>query len=349
MSVTKKLFGTCPNGEEVYVYKITNNSGVSAEVMDFGAILVSMNVPDKNGKMTDVALGYADFDSYIKYNCCFGATVGPNANRIGSAQFVIDGNTYQVDKNDGANNLHSHLTEGFHRRVWKSEAGSNCVKFTLEEKDGMLGFPGNRVFTVTYTLTDSNRLEIHYNGESDANTIMNLTNHSYFNLKGAGHGDIEDHVLWMKASNYTPVVKGGIPTGEIVPVAGTPMDFTTPTVVGKHINGDFEQIRLTGGYDHNWVIDDFDGSLQMFATVKAPDNGVVMKVYTNLPGVQFYAGNYIDEQEGKEGQIYRDRYGLCLETQFYPDTANKPQFPSAVFGPDRIYDYTTVYEFDVES
>lgn len=348
MSVTKKLFGTCPKGEEVYTYVITNSNGVSAEVMEFGAVLVSMNVPDKTGKMTDVALGYGEFDSYIRYNCCFGATVGPNANRIGKAQFVIDGKTCQLDKNDGENNLHSHLTEGFHRRIWQGEAGTDSVTFTLKEEDGRLGFPGNRIFRVTYTLTDNNRLIIHYHGESDANTIMNLTNHSYFNLKGAGNGDIEDHVLWIKASRYTPVVKGGIPTGEIVPVAGTPMDFTTPMTVGTYINSDFEQIRLTGGYDHNWVIDDYDGSLKLFASVQAPDNGIVMRAYTNLPGVQFYAGNFIDEQEGKDGQIYRDRYGLCLETQFYPDTANKPQFPSAVFGPDRIYDYTTVYEFGAE-
>lgn len=348
MSVTKKVFGTCPAGEEIYLYTLTNAMGLSAQVMNYGAILVSVTAPDISGKMEDVVLGFDTLAPYFKNPSFFGATVGPNANRIGGAQFQIEGQICKLDVNDGANNLHSHIELGFHKRVWHAEEGENSVRFSIEEKDGNLGFPGNRKCSVTYTLTDNNRLELHYHGESDKKTVLNMTNHTYFNLEGQGEGGIEDHTLWMKASRYTPVAAGAIPTGEIASVAGTPMDFTRPETVGKRINEDFEQLKITGGYDHNWVIDDYDGSVQLFATVKAKKSHRTIKAYTNLPGVQFYAGNFIDAQTGKNGACYDKRSGLCLETQFYPDTANKPEFPSAVFGSDRIYDYTTVYEFGVE-
>lgn len=348
MSISKKVFGTCPTGEEIYLYTITNGKGMSVQVMNYGAILVSVKTPDATGNIEDVVLGFDTLTAYFGNTSFFGATVGPNANRIGKAQFQIDGQTYKLDVNDGKNNLHSHIELGFHKRVWHAAEYDNSVCFTLEEKDGNLGFPGNRKCSVTYTLTDDNRLELHYHVESDKKTILNMTNHTYFNLEGQGKGKIEDHILWLKASHYTPVVAGAIPTGEIAAVTGTPMDFTTPKVVGERINEEFEQLKLTGGYDHNWVIDDFDGSVQLFATVKAPKSGRVLKAYTNLPGVQFYAGNFIDPQTGKNGTAYDKRSGLCLETQFYPDTANQPDFPSAVFGPERIYDYTTIYEFGAE-
>lgn len=348
MGVTKEIFGKCPTGEEICLYTITNANGLCAKVTNYGAILVGLNTPDASGKMDDIVLGFDNVEAYLANPSFFGATVGPNANRIGGAKFTIDGQTYQLDVNDNANNLHSHFDKGQHKQVWQATAYDNSVCFTIDAADGSLGFPGNRTFAVTYTLTDNNRLELHYHVESDAKSVINLTNHTYFNLEGHTSGSIEDHTLWLKASHYTPVVAGAIPTGEIAPVVGTPMDFTTPEVIGKRINDDFEQLHLTSGYDHNWVIDDVDGSVQLFATVKAPKSGRVMKAYTNLPGVQFYAGNCIDPQAGKAGAAYDKRHGLCLETQFYPDTANKPEFPSAVFGPDRIYDYTTVYEFCVE-
>ncbi len=348
MSVLKSEFGKTKTGEQISLYTITNKNGMKAGVTDFGAILVSLVTPDKEGKMDDVVLGFDNADSYFENPSFFGATIGPNANRIGGAEFAIDGITYKLDKNDGENNLHSHIKDGYHKRMWEAQAEENAVCFTLEDKDGSMGFPGNKVCKVTYTLTDNNGLEIHYHAESDKKTVINMTNHTYFNLEGHGGGSIEDHSLWLKASHYTPVVQGAIPTGEIASVKDTPMDFTESTKVGSRIHEAFEQLGLTGGYDHNWVLDDYDGSLKQFACVKAPKSGRIMKVFTDLPGVQFYAGNFIAPQKGKNDVAYGKRNGLCLETQFYPDTANKPQFPSAVFSPDRVYDYTTVYEFDIE-
>lgn len=348
MAVSKELFGICKTGEEIYLYTLSNAGGMSVQVINYGAILVSVKTPDKTGKMEDVVLGYDKLEDYYANPSFLGATIGPSANRIDGARFTIDGQTYELDVNDGANNLHTHMELAFHKRVWHAVEGENSVCFSLTEKDGNLGLPGNRKCSVSYTLTEDNRLELHYHGESDKKTVLNMTNHTYFNLEGQGNGKIEDHVLWIKASRYTPVGKTPIPTGELAPVAGTPMDFTKPARVGERITDDFAQLAVTGGYDHNWVIDDFDGSVQLFAKVKAPISGRIVKAYTNLPGVQFYAGNFIDTQTGKEGKIYGKRSGLCLETQFYPDTPNKPEFPSAFFGPDRIYDYTTVYEFGVE-
>lgn len=348
MAVSVKEFGKTPSGERIHLYTIENAQGMVAQVMNYGAILVRLTAPDKAGNMEDVVLGFDRAEQYFANYSFFGATVGPNANRTGNAQFCIDGKRYGLDVNDGVNNLHSHIEKGYHKRIWDAETGKASVRFSLKAAAGDLGFPGNREVSVTYTLTEQGRLELHYHAESDENTLINMTNHTYFNLEGAGNGNIEEHTLWLKASHYTPVAEGAIPTGEIASVSGTPMDFTTPQKVGSRIREDFDQLKLTGGYDHNWVIDDFDGSVQLFAEVKAAESGRVLRAYTNLPGVQFYAGNFIDRQTGKGGAEYGPRSGLCLETQFYPDTANKPQFPSAVFGQDRIYDYTTVYEFSTE-
>lgn len=348
VSVKKEEFGTTPQGEKIYAYTLSNKNGMSVTVLNFGANVNSIRVPDKNGKVEDVVLGFDKLENYYANYSFFGAAVGPIANRTGGAKFTLNGTEYHLDVNDGVNNLHTHLDKAFHKRVWDAQAGEDFVKFTLKEADGSLGLPGNRTVSLVYTLTEDNRIELHYHMESDKDTVFNMTNHSYFNLKGQGNGKIEDHVLWLKASHFTPVVKGSIPTGEIAPVAGTPMDFTTAHRVGERIADDYEQTNLAGGYDHNWVIDDFDGSLKHFATVEEPESGRIMKAYTNLPGVQFYAGNFIGEEEGKGGALYGKRSGLCLETQFYPDTANKAQFPSATFGPDRIYDYSTVYEFGVK-
>lgn len=348
MAVSVKEFGKTPSGEVIQLYTIENAQGMAAQVMNYGAILVSLTAPDREGSMADVVLGFDRAEQYFGNYSFFGATVGPNANRTGNAQFCIDGKTYKLDVNDGVNNLHSHIEKGYHKRIWAAETGRDSVRLFLRAEAGDLGFPGNKEISVTYTLTDQGRLELHYHAESDENTLINMTNHTYFNLEGAGNGNIEEHTLWLKASHYTPVAAGAIPTGEIAAVSGTPLDFTAPQKVGSRIREDFDQLKLTGGYDHNWVIDDFDGSVQLFAEVKAPKSGRVLRAYTNLPGVQFYAGNFIDRQTGKGGAEYGARSGLCLETQFYPDTANKPQFPSAVFGQDRMYDYTTVYEFSAE-
>ncbi len=220
------------------------------------------------------------------------------------------------------------------------------MTFTLEDADGTMGFPGNKKVQVTYALTENNELRIHYHAASDKRTIINMTNHTYFNLAGHGAGSINDHIMTIYAAEYTPVAAGAIPTGEIAPVAGTPMDFTVPRRIGDRIDAEFGQLTLNGGYDHNWVLDGEEGTMRHIATVEEPVSGRVMKVYTDLPGVQFYAGNFQTEEKGKGGTVYRKRSGLCLETQYYPDTPNKPEFPSAVFGPERVYDTVTVFRFE---
>ncbi|MBD5461098.1 MAG: galactose mutarotase [Lachnospiraceae bacterium] len=345
MGMEIKEFGMTPDGRKITLYTISNQNGMSASVMDYGAILTSLIVPDKNGDPADVVLGYDSPEGYFTNPGFFGATIGPNANRIGKASFVLDGNVYELDKNDGENNLHSHRQLGYHKRIWDVRTEGNSVTFSLKDVDGSLGFPGNREFCVTYTLDDENRLTLHYHGTSDRHTIINFTNHTYFNLCGQGSGSIEDHVLCLKASRYTPADAGSIPTGEIAPVAGTPMDFTSPHRIGDRIDQAFEQLKFGSGYDHNWVIDGWNGEVRQFAELTAPGTDRVLRAYTDLPGVQFYAGNFIDPQQGKEGAVYGRRGGMCLETQFFPDSANKPEFPSAVFGPEREYDSTTIYEF----
>lgn len=344
MAVTKRDFGV--EGQNATLYTLENSKGMKAEVTDFGAILVNLFVPDANGNVDDVVLGYEDLTGYLKNGSFFGATIGPNANRIADAKFTIDGVEYQVDVNDGPNNLHSHIQDGYHKKLWAAEVGENSVTFTITDEDGYMGFPGNKEFSVTYTLDEENGLTLHYHAKSDKKTIMNPTNHTYFNLDGHKAGSIEGHSLLLKASCYTPVVKGAIPTGEIASVKGTPMDFTELKEIGKEINEKIEQLRLTMGYDHNWVVDDWNGELRHIATVVAPVSGRVMHTYSTLPGVQFYAGNCIAADTGKEGAAYGRRCGLCLETQFYPNAVNTPEFPSCVFGGDTEYDSVTVYRFE---
>lgn len=344
MAVTKRDFGV--EGQQATLYTLENSKGMKAEVTDFGAILVNLYVPDAKGNVDDVVLGYDSLTGYLSNGSFFGATIGPNANRIANAKFTIEGVEYQVDVNDGPNNLHSHMQDGYHKKLWTAEVGENSVTFTVTDEDGYMGFPGNKEFSITYTLDEENGLTLHYHAKSDKKTIMNPTNHTYFNLDGHKAGSIEGHSLLLKASNYTPVVKGAIPTGEIASVKGTPMDFTELKEIGKEINEKVEQLRLTMGYDHNWVVDDWNGELRHIATVVAPVSGRVMHTYSTLPGVQFYAGNCIGADTGKEGAAYGRRCGLCLETQFYPNAVNTPEFPSCVFGGDTEYDSITVYRFE---
>ena len=348
MAVEKCVFGKSPAGQEVYLYTITNEKGMKAAVTNLGAVLVKLLVPDKESKVEDVVLGFDKAEDYFNNPSFFGAVIGPSANRIAGASFVIDGITYQLDVNDNDNNLHSHKEDGYHKQLWDAAVGENSVTFTLEDTDGNMGFPGNKKISVTYSLNDNNELKLHYHGSSDKKTILNLTNHTYFNLDGHGSGSIEEHEISMNASYYTPVVAGAIPTGEIATVQGTPMDLTTAKKIGAEINADFEQLQLTGGYDHNWVIDNQNDGLTLFATVKAPRSGRVMKAYTTLPGFQFYAGNFVDEQQGKDGAVYGKRHGFCLETQYYPDTIHHENFPSCIFGGEAgDYDSVTVYAFEV--
>lgn len=348
MAVTKSLFGKSPEGKEISLYTLSNDKGMKAEITDLGAILVRVLVPDATGKVDDLVLGFDNGESYYGNDSFFGTVIGPCANRTGGAEYTLDGVTYQLDKNDGANNLHTHKQLGFHKRLWDAEIGENSVTFSLKDEDGHLGFPGNKKVSVTYSLSEENELTLHYHAASDKKTIINLTNHSYFNLDGHGAGSIEEHELWLGASHFTPVAAGSIPTGEIRAVAGTPMDFTQPKKIGRDIREDYEQLLLTGGYDHNFVIDDWDGTLRHIATVKGPKSGRVLKTYTTLPGVQFYAGNFIDVQSGKDGVTYGNRCGFALETQYFPDTIHHENFPSYVFGGEngREYDSVTVYKFE---
>lgn len=347
MSVTVSSFGTYPDGREITLYTISNEIGMQVSVTNVGAAIVRILCPDREGAMADVVLGFDKGGDYMRNGSFFGVVIGPNANRVGGAAFTLEGTTYLLDKNDGENNLHSHKEKGWHKRLWEAKTGDNSVTFSLEDGDGSLGFPGNRKAAVTYSLSEDNALKLHYQGSSDRTTVLNLTNHTYFNLDGHDSGRIEDHILQLKASRYTPADAGSIPTGEIAPVEGSPMDFTRPKRVGDEIDAGFEQLRFAKGYDHNWVIDGWDGGLRHFATLEAPLSGRIMQVYTTLPGVQFYAGNFIERQEGKDGAVYDFRAGLCLETQYFPDSVNKPEFPGAFFGGEKEYESVTVYRFGV--
>lgn len=345
MSVETSLFGKSLDGKDIMLYTIKNSRGMEVAVTNIGAVIVKILVPDENGKKDDVVLGFDSGEKYYDNGSFFGAVVGPNANRIGGATFEIDGVTYQLDVNDGPNNLHSDFSKGYHKALWDASVSDNSVTFSLKDFDGNMGFPGNKEVEVTYTLDEENALTLHYHATSDKKTVLNLTNHTYFNLDGHDSGNIEGHSLKLNASRYTPVVEGAIPTGAMDSVSGTVMDFTTMKQIGEEINADEEQLKLVQGYDHNWVIDGYDGSLQHIATVKAEKSSRQMDVYTTLPGVQFYAGNCITPETGKQGIWYGKRQGLCLETQYFPDTVHHPDFPACIFGPDDDYDSVTVYQF----
>ena len=347
MAVKREQFGETTTGAPIYEYHISNDSGLEAVVLNFGATIKSIFVPDKDGNPVDVALGYDDYKKYFDNDCFLGATVGPTANRIAKARYTIDGKEFILPINDGPNNLHTDMNNGFHKRIWDAEEGENSVKFTLKAEDGDLGFSGNRFFELTYTVTDENGLELHYHATSDAKTLMNLTNHVYFNLGGQGSGSILDHVMQMNASKYTPVSSSeAIPTGEIADVEGTPFDFRTEKTIGKDVNADNEQLKFVGGYDHNYVVDGYDWkSLKNFCTVSSPKTGIKMECFTNLPGFQLYVGNFLKADGVKGGAAYKAREGFCLETQVYPNSINQEGFPDCIYGPDREYDNITVYKF----
>lgn len=341
----RESFGKTKEGKEVFLYHLENSKGMEAAVTNYGANLVSLLVPDKEGELRDVVLGFDWVAGYESNPSFLGALIGPSANRIGGASFTLNDKIYTLKKNNGENNLHSDEEKASHKRVWEAEIQQDSLCLSLKIPDGDMGFPGNKDFKVTYTLTEENELKIHYEITSDQDTLINPTNHSYFNLKGHDQGNIMDHKITLLASAYTPTDETSIPTGEITSVEGTPMDLRRETTIGEKIDSDFEQLQFAGGYDHNWVTDDYNGKVRLIATVKAPGNMRTLEVYTDLPGVQFYAGNFIEEQIGKGKAAYGKRSGLCLETQFFPDSINKSDFPSVIFGPDRKYESTTIYKF----
>ena len=346
----KRAFGKTGDGKQVDLYVLTNKNGVEADVTNFGAAVVSLKVPDRHGKTDDVVLGYDDLDGYLHDKSYFGATVGRYANRIAHGKFTLNGTTYTLAKNDGENHLHGGV-RGFNKVVWEAKdvsiAGAAALQLNYLSKDGEEGYPGNLSVQVTYTLTNNNELKIDYAATTDKDTVLNLTHHSYFNLAGQGKGDILQHQLLLHASRFTPVDATLIPTGEIRSVKGTPLDFASATAIGSRIGQDDEQLKLGHGYDHNFVLDGgTEGAPVLAAQVYEPSSGRVMEVWTTQPGVQFYSGNFLDDTiRGKSGSTYRRRAAFCLETQHFPDSPNKPNFPSTILKPGSQFKSSTTYKF----
>lgn len=338
-------------GRPVNLYKLTNAHGVEVDAMNYGGIIMSIRVPDKNGKVADIVLGHETMEGYIPNPPFFGAIVGRYANRIANGEFTLEGKTYHLPKNDGPNTLHGGVTRTFDKVVWDAEPlkSKTGVAFTYLSKDGEEGFPGNLKTTVTYTLTNDNELIIDYEATTDKATPINVSQHSYFNLKGEGDGDILDHEIMINADKFTPVDKTLIPTGELRPVKGTPFDFTTPTKIGARINDDYDQLVLGHGYDHNWVLNRSGSGLELAARVTEPTTGRVLEVSTTQPGVQFYTGNFLDGTiTGKHGHVYKRRYGFCLETQHFPDSPNHPNFPNTILRPGETFHETTMFKFSAK-
>jgi len=351
-STTKKSFGKTPDGQPLDLYVLTAKGGAEASITNYGGAVVSLKVPDRNGKLADVVLGYDNADGYVNDKSFFGALVGRYGNRIGHAQFVLDGKTYTLAKNNGENSLHGGI-KGFNKAVWTAKIipakDGQSLELSYLSKDGEEGFPGNLKVSVIYTLTDSNALRITYSATSDKKTVVNLTNHSYFNLAGQGSGDILGHLLIIQADKFTPVDAGLIPTGEFRDVAGTPFDFRKELAIGARIDQDEEQLKLGGGYDHNFVLQrSNDPEESLAARVLEPVSGRILEVWTTEPGVQFYTGNFLDGKTiGKGGVTYPRRSAFCLETQHFPDSPNQPKFPSAVLNAGERYRTITTYKFSV--
>jgi aldose 1-epimerase len=345
--VEKQPFGKTADGTPVVLYTLTNSKGVRVAITNYGGIVVSLFTPDRNGNPGDIVLGFERLEDYLKGHPYFGAIIGRYGNRIAKGRFTLDGVEYKLAQNNGENHLHGGLV-GFDKKVWKArdfvDAEGQHLELRYTSPDGEEGYPGNLDVTVTYSLNEQNQLRIDYVATTDKPTVVNLTNHSYFNL--AGEGDILGHLLRLNADYFTPVDAGLIPTGELRPVKGTPFDFTEPTPIGARIEQDDEQLRYGRGYDHNFVLRGGGGSLAEAAEVYEPKTGRVLRVLTTEPGVQFYTGNFLDGTlRGKYGRVYHRRTGFCLETQHFPDSPNKPHFPTTVLRPGQTYRSTTIYEF----
>jgi aldose 1-epimerase len=343
-------FGKTQDGVTVYRYVLTNKKNIEVVVITYGASLVQLKIPDRTGKIADVVLGYDDLAGYEQDKAYLGATVGRYANRIAGGQFVLDGATFHIPKNNGANSLHGGI-RGFNKKVWtgvdRSRADAQVIELSYTSQDGEEGFPGALKVTVTYTLpADKSELRIDYSATTDKDTVLNLTNHSYFNLTGDASRQIVNHEVLLRAQAFTPVNSALIPTGELRPVAGTPFDFTKSTVIGARIDEDNEQLKFGGGYDLNWVLEKKGTGAQLAAQAFEPTSGRVLEVLTTEPGIQFYTGNSLDgTARGKGGQIYARRTAFCLETQHYPDSPNQPSFPTTELKPGQTYQSTTILRF----
>lgn len=352
MLIEKEPFGRMPDHQEVALYTLTNSNGMKVKVITYGGIVVSIEVPDRNGKMDDIVLGYGNINDYINNNSpYFGAIIGRYANRIAEGKFALESKAYILAVNNGVNHLHGGM-KGFDKVIWSAESFQNDTEVGLKlhylSKDMEEGYPGNLSVKVIYKLNDKNELSIEYNAVTDKATPVNLTNHTYFNLAGEGNGTILNHELMINADFYTPVDDTLIPTGKIETVKGTPFDFTTPKPIGRDIGQQNQQLLFGGGYDHNFVLNKAEG-MKLAATIYEPTTGRFMEVLTEEPGIQFYGGNLLDGRLiGKSGKPYIYRGGFCLETQHYPDSPNQPNFPITNLRPGEKYSTTTVYKFSIQ-
>ena len=352
MKIKKRTFGTLADGSEVALYTLINDNSLKAAITNYGGIVVSLHTPDRDGNLGDVVLGFDTLDEYVTHNPFFGCLVGRFGNRIAGGRFTLQGVEYVLAQNDGQNHLHGGV-KGFDKKLWAAKAierpDGPALKLTYTSPDGEEGYPGTLSVVVVYTLTEDNALKIEYTATTDQTTVVNLTNHSYFNLSAGAADTILDHEMLLYADRCTPVDGTLIPTGELRPVAGTPLDFRTATRIGARIDEDDEQLKYGGGYDHNWIVNGPPGELRPAARVTEPTSGRVMEVLTTEPAIQFYAGNMMPpSMPGKGGRTYLRRGGLCLETQHYPDSPNKPDFPTTTLKPGETYQTTTVYKFSAK-
>jgi aldose 1-epimerase len=352
LSIKKGSFGKTESGKTVEIYTLKNSKGAEAQIITYGGTIVSLKMPDRNGKFSDIVLGYDSIADYEKNPVYFGALIGRYGNRIAKGKFTLDGKEYTLAKNNGENHLHGG-PKGYDKVVWTAKPSTDENGANLElnylSRDGEEGYPGNLKIKVMYSLTENNELKIVYSATTDKDTIVNLTHHSYFNLAGAGVGDILNHQLTLYADKFTPTDSGSIPTGELKSVKGTPFDFLTEAAIGARIDQPDEQLKFGSGYDHNWVLNKTDNSLTLAATVFEPVSGRVLEVSTTEPGLQFYSGNFLDGAvKGKNGQNYPHRSGFCLEAQHFPDSPNQSQFPTTELKKGQTYSQTTIYKFSAK-
>lgn len=346
-AVRVETFGSTSKKEEAVLYTLTNENGMSASITNYGAALVKLNVPDKEGKLRDVVLGYDDVTGYEKGGGSFGAPVGRNANRIGGAVITIQDKTYELEKNDNGNNLHSG-TNYYNKRIWNvGEKTDSKIEFVLHSPDGDQGYPGTLDMHVTYELTEDNELRLIYDAVPDQDTIINMTNHSYFNLDGHDSGNVLKELVTLDTDYFTRADAQSIPTGELVDVTGTPMDFRMPRALGEAIDADYEAVRLGKGYDHNWVLKN-NGKFDKVAQAVSEKSGIVMEVWTDLPGMQMYTANFLDNEHGKNGAVYGIRDAVCFETQYFPDAVHHENFASPICKKGMPYHTVTSYKFETK-
>jgi aldose 1-epimerase len=348
--IEKRPFGKLSDGTVVDLYTLTNQNGMEVAISNFGGAVVALRIPDRASRMADIVLGYDDPQGYADNSVYLGTLIGRYANRIAKGRFRLHGVEYRLAQNNGVNHLHGGV-RGFHKVIWQARElhrpDGVALRLSYLSKDGEEGYPGNLRVTVTYVLTDTNKLGIEYAATTDKETIVNLTNHSYFNLAGAGAGDILQHEVRINADRFTPVDETSIPTGELKLVKGTPFDFTRGMTIGSRIDEQDPQLLIGKGYDHNFVLNKKGRELSLAAEVYEPVSGRSMEMWTTEPGVQFYTGNFLDKVSGKAGQVYRQHAGFCLEAQHFPDSPNKPSFASPVLKPNQRYSQTTIYEFSI--